>query len=229
MGNNRHECRVYDIGTIEYTRTLQLQNSLVSARLAHEIPDVILLLQHPSVLTIGTSGSEENIIVSKDILGGEGIPLLHVDRGGDITFHGPGQLVGYLIFDLKTQGGDIHQYVRDLEEVIILGLSEFSIRAHRVPQYPGVWVGNEKICPIGIRVSRWVTKHGFALNVSTDLKYFTYINPCGITNKGVTSMTKLLGHDIALGDVTSCILKYSAQVFDIDIRRGYVKELNRYL
>jgi len=222
-------CQAYDLGTIEYTKALQLQNRLVSARLARKIPDVILILQHPSVLTIGTSGSEENIIASRDVLDSEGISIIHVDRGGDITYHGPGQLVGYFIFDLKAWGGDIHQYVRNLEEVIMLGLGEFSIEGNRNPQHPGVWVNNEKICAVGIQVSHWVTKHGFALNVNTDLRYFTYISPCGITDKRVTSMTRLLGCDIALGDVMSCLLEHSTRVFDIDIRQESAKELDRYL
>lgn len=205
-----------------------MQNNLVSARLAGEIPDVILFLQHPSVLTIGVSGSEESVIASRDLLAGEGIAIFHVDRGGGITYHGAGQLVGYLIFDLKTKGKGIHQYVRHLEEVIIRTLHVFSIPAYHDSQYPGVWVGEDKICALGIRVTHWVTKHGFALNVNTDLRYFTYITPCGITDRQVTSMSRLLGHDIALEDVTSCILEQCAQVFNINIRQESAEELNSY-
>lgn len=221
-------CRAYDLGTVEYDKALQLQNNLVSARVAGEIPDVILLLQHPSVLTIGVSGSEENIIASKDLLDREGISISHIDRGGGITYHGPGQLVGYLIFDLKTKEKGIHQYVRNLEAVTIRTLDAFSIPAYHDSQYPGVWVGQEKICALGIRVRRWVTKHGFALNVNTDLKYFTYIIPCGITDRRVTSMSQHLGQDIALEDVTSCILEQCAQVFNINIRQESIEELNSY-
>ena len=221
-------CRAYDLGLVEYEKALQLQDNLVSARLAGEIPDVILLLQHPSVLTIGVSGSEENIIASRDLLAGEGIPVFHTDRGGGITYHGPGQLVGYLISDLKTKGKGIHQYVRHLEEVIIRTMDVFSIPASHDSQYPGVWVGQDKICALGIRVTHWVTKHGFALNVNTDLRHFTYITPCGITDRQVTSMSRLLGHDIALEDVTSCILEQCSQVFDINIRQESTEELNSY-
>ena len=216
------------MGLVEYEKALQLQNNLVSARLAGEIPDVILFLQHPPVLTIGVSGSEENVTASKDLLADEGIAILHIDRGGDITYHGPGQLVGYPIFDLKSKGKGIHQYVRNLEEVIIRTLDVFSIPASHDSQYPGVWVGQDKICALGIRVTHWVTKHGFALNVNTDLRYFTYITPCGITDRQVTSMSRLLGHDIALEDVTSCILEQCSQVFDINIRQESTVELNSY-
>ena len=221
-------CRAYDLGPVEYEKALQLQNNLVSDRLAGEIPDVILFLQHPSVLTIGVSGSEESVIASRDLLAGEGIAIFHVDRGGGITYHGPGQLVGDLIFDLKTKGKGIHQYVRQLEEVIIRTLDVFSIPAYHDSQYPGVWVGQDKICALGIRVTHWVTKHGFALNVNTDLRYFTYITPCGITDRQVTSMSRLLGHDIALEDVTACMLEQCAQVFNIDVRQESAEELNSY-
>ena len=221
-------CRAYDLGLVEYEKALKLQNNLVSARLAGEIPDVILLLQHPPVLTIGVSGSEENIVASRDLLAGEGVAILHVDRGGGITYHGPGQLVGYPIFDLKTKGKGIQQYVRHLEEVIIRTLDVFSIPANHDSQYPGVWVGQDKICALGIRVTHWVTKHGFALNVNTDLKYFDYITPCGITNRHVTSVSQLLGYDIALEDVTSCIFELCAQVFNMNIRQESTEELNSY-
>jgi len=222
-------CRAYDLGVVEYEESLRLQNNLVAARIAGEIPDVILFLRHPSVFTIGASGSEANIIASRDLLDSEGVSVLHIDRGGDITYHGPGQLVGYFIVDLKTRGRGIHQYVRNLEEIVIRTLDAFSLPSFRDPQYPGVWVGQDKICALGVRVSRWVTKHGFALNVNTDLKYFNYIIPCGITDRRVTSISRLLGQDIALEDVTSCMLEQCAHVFNFDIRPGSVEELNRFL
>ncbi len=222
-------CRAYDLGVVEYGESLRLQDELVTARIADEVPDVTLFLQHPPVFTIGASGSDENIVTSRDWLDSEGISVIYIDRGGDITYHGPGQLVGYLIFDLKTKGKGIHQYVRNLEEVVIRTLDAFSIPSYRNPQYPGVWVGQDKICALGIRVSRWVTKHGFALNVNTDLKYFNCIIPCGIAGRRVTSMSQLLGRDIALEEVTSCMLEQCAQVFNTDIRQGSVEELNRFL
>ncbi len=221
-------CRTYDLGIVEYDKSLQLQNNLVSARLAGEIPDIILLLQHFSVLTIGLSGKEDDIIVPRNLLDDEGVSTFRTDRGGGVTYHGPGQLTGYLIFDLKTKGKDIHQFVRNLEEVIIRTLDAFSIPAYVDPQYPGVWVGQDKICALGIRVTRWVTKHGFALNVNTDPRHFSFIIPCGITDRQVTSMSQLLGHDIALENVTSCILEQCAEVFNIDINQESAKELDSY-
>ena len=221
-------CQTYNLGTVEYDESLQLQNNLVSARIAGEIPDTMLFLQHFPVLTIGVSGKEEDIIVPGDLLDDEDIAVFRTDRGGGVTYHGPGQLVGYLIFDLQTKGKDIHRFVRNLEEVIIRTLDAFSIPAYVDPQYPGVWVGQDKICALGIRVTRWVTKHGFALNVNTDPRHFSFIIPCGITDRQVTSMSQLLGHDIALEDVTSCILEQCAEVFNIDIKQESVKELDSY-
>jgi len=226
--SNTTLCRTYDLGIADYYKSLQLQNNLVSARIAGEVSDIILLLQHSPVLTIGVSGKEEDIIVSRDLLDNEGVSIFHTDRGGGITYHGPGQLTGYLIFDLKTRGKNIHQFVHNLEEVIIRTLDAFSIPAYVDPQYPGVWVGQDKICALGIRVTRWVTKHGFALNVNTDLRYFNFIIPCGITDRQVTSMSQLLGHDVALEDVTSRILEQCAEVFNIGIKQESVEELNGY-
>jgi len=221
-------CQAYNLGIIEYEKARQLQNNLVSARIAGDIPDIALLLQHPPVLTIGASGNEQNILTSRDRLASEGISVIATDRGGDVTYHGPGQLVGYLIFDLKTKGKGLHQYVRHLEEVIIRTLNYFSITAHRDPQYPGVWVGHAKIGALGIRVSRWVTKHGFALNVNTDPKHFACITPCGIADRQVTSMAQLLGHEIALEAVASCLCEQCARVFHINISQKPAEELIGY-
>jgi lipoate-protein ligase B len=221
-------CRTYDLGTIKYEKALQLQNKLFSARIAGEIPDTILFLQHPSVLTIGASGNEKNIIVPRDLLARDGISICRIDRGGDITYHGPGQLVVYPIIDLRAKGIGPTQYVRYLEEVVIRALDSFYIKANRDPEYPGIWAGLDKICALGIRLIRWVTMHGFALNVSTDLKYFSYINPCGIVGRQVTSMSKLLGHDIALETVIHCITEQWAQIFNAKVREASARELYRY-
>lgn len=220
-------CQAYDLGLIEYNRAIQLQGQLVKARCASEIPDTILFLQHPPVLTMGASGGEENIVVTKDVLVNGGVAIVHTDRGGNITHHGPGQLVGYPIFDLNTKGKDFHQYVRNLEEVIIRTLRDYSIAAHRDRKNPGVWVGEEKICALGIRVTRWVTKHGFALNINNELKYFSYIHPCGLTN-GVTSMSRLLGHEVRIEDVMLCIIKHCSQVFNMAIELKSPKHLGEY-
>lgn len=221
-------CRAYDLGLVEYEKALQLQNNLVSARLGGEIPDTVLILQHPSVLTIGVSGNEKNVIAPRDLLASEGIAVLHVDRGGDITYHGPGQLVGYPIVNLRAKGIGPTQYVRYLEEVIIRTLDAFSIKANRDSEYPGVWVGLDKICALGIRLTWWVTMHGFALNVNNDLKYFTYINPCGITDRQVTSMSRLMGHEIALETVIPCMIEQWGHVFNTEIRQGSVEEIHRH-
>jgi len=211
-------CRAYYLDVIDYGEALQLQERLVKARLAGDIPDTILFLEHPPVLTMGTSASEDNIIIQRDVLANEGVTIVSSDRGGCITAHEPGQLIGYPILNLKAKGRDLHQYIRNLEEVIIRTLCDYSIPAHRDPNHPGVWVGEEKICAIGIRVSRWVTKHGFALNINNDLKYFSCVHPCGITDKGVTSMSRLLGHEANVGNVMLRIIEHCSQVFNLKIQ-----------
>jgi len=221
-------CRVYDLGVVEFEKALQLQDYLTLARCAGDIPDTIILLQHPSVFTLGKSGREEDIVVPRSSLDIEGITILQTDRGGGVTYHGPGQLVLYLIFNLKAKGIGIHQYVHNLEEVVIRTLDDFYIQSCRDSRYPGVWVRSEKICALGVRVSRWCTKHGLALNVNADLRYFDYIVPCGILGKGVTSMSKVLGYDVAIEDVASHVLEHSAQIFDLTIRQKSGEQLDDY-
>jgi lipoate-protein ligase B len=205
---------------VDFAEASQLQSELIEQRVAGKIHDVILFLQHPPVITIGAFGGEQNVIISQDVLKREGISIAHTDRGGDITYHGPGQLVGYLILDLKARGRDVHQYVHDLEEVVIRTLGDYSINAHRDPDYPGIWVGQEKICALGIRVVHWVTKHGFALNVNNDLKPFSYINPCGIVDRGVTSMRQLLGQELEIRDVTNSMIRHFSAVFGINVHEA---------
>jgi lipoyl(octanoyl) transferase len=211
-------CQACYLGVIEYAEALRLQERLVAARIAGDIPDTILFLQHPPVITMGISAREENIIASKESLKNEGIAVVCTDRGGDITVHEPGQLVCYPVFDLKTKARDLHLYVRNLEEAVIRTLSEFSIAAHRESRYPGVWVGDEKICAIGIHVEQWVTKHGFALNVNNDLRCFSFVHPCGITDKRVTSMSRLLGHKLHMENVMLRLIENCSQVFRSDIK-----------
>jgi len=210
-------CRVFNLDTVDFAEASHLQSELIELRLAGRIPDVILFLQHPPVLTIGAFGGEQNVIISQDVLKREGISIAHTDRGGDITYHGPGQLVGYPILDLKARGRDVHQYVHDLEEVVIRTLGDYSISGHRDPDYPGIWVGQEKICAMGIRVAHWVTKHGFALNINNDLTPFSYINPCGITGRGVTSMKQLLGRELEIDDVTNGIIRRFSAIFGMKV------------
>jgi lipoate-protein ligase B len=181
LARKSRDCCAFNLGKVDFAEAARLQTELVEQRVAGKNPDVILFLQHPPVITIGAFGGEQNITVPRHVLEKKGISVTHTDRGGDVTYHSPGQLVVYCILDLKTRVGDLHQYVHNLEEVVIRTLDDYSIEAHRDPDYPGVWVGQEKICALGIRVVHWVTKHGFALNISNDLTPFSYINPCGIT------------------------------------------------
>jgi lipoyl(octanoyl) transferase len=175
----------------------------------------LLLLEHPSVITLGakTRHNRSNVLETPDALAAKGVALFETGRGGDVTFHGPGQLVGYPILDLKPDRCDVHRYVRDLEEVLIRSVGEFGIDAARIDGLTGIWVGDEKLAAIGVRISRWVTSHGFALNVSTDLSQFGLIIPCGIADKGVTSMERLLGRPVSMDEVVETVVRQFQRVF----------------
>jgi lipoate-protein ligase B len=179
-----------------------------------QISDTLLLLEHPPTITVGKSGKLENVLVTPEQLARQGISLFFTDRGGDVTYHGPGQLVAYPIIDLRNRGKDIHRYVRDLEEVIIRTLSDFSITGQRDTAYVGVWVGAEKIAAIGISIKRWITMHGFALNVRTNLEHFSLINPCGILDRKVTSLSKVLSQDVKMEAVIERVIYHFSEVFD---------------
>ncbi len=213
-------CLVYDLGLVDYHKGLLLQEKLLSSRKSGAISDVLLLLQHPSVFTMGRSGIGRNIIVPEETLVKEGIPVFHANRGGDITYHGPGQLVGYPILNLRENGLTVHQYVWNLEEIVIRALADFGIGGQRVSGRRGVWVGEEKVCALGLRISGEVSMHGFALNVNTNLKYFTYIIPCGITGVSITSVSKLLGHEIEIGEIQESLLRHFSQVFKLTLEYG---------
>jgi len=220
-------CLVYDLGLVDYHKGLLLQESLLNSRKCGAISDVLLLLQHPSVFTMGRSGIVENIIVPEETLVREGIPVFHANRGGDITYHGPGQLVGYPILNLREDGLTVHQYVWDLEEIVIRTLADFGIGGQRISGRRGVWVGRQKICALGLRISREVSMHGFALNVNTNLKYFTYIIPCGITGVSITSASKLLGHEVEIGEIQENLLRHFSQVFRLTLEYG--ERLDKWL
>lgn len=213
-------CLVYDLGLVDYREGLLLQEKLLNSRKSGAIADVLLLLQHPSVFTIGCSGVVENIIVPRETLVKEDIPVFHTNRGGDVTYHGPGQLVGYPILNLREEGLTAHQYIWNLEEVVIRTLADFGIGGQRVSRRRGVWVGEEKVCALGLRVSGEVSMHGFALNVNTNLKYFTYIIPCGITGMSITSVSKLLGREVEIGEVQVNLLRHFSQVFKLNLENG---------
>ena len=203
------------LGTISYADGLEIQKGLVEQRKAGAIPDQLLLLQHPPVITLGVKSRNDrsHIVASPDLLASEGVEVFETGRGGDVTYHGPGQLVGYPIIDLKPDRCDVHQYVRDLEEVMILMAAAFGVEAGRIPGLTGAWVGNEKLAAIGVRIARWVTSHGFAFNVNTARNHFDLIVPCGITDKGVTSLNKLIGRQIPMEEVEEVAAESFQQVF----------------
>ena len=203
------------LGTVPYAEGVELQAELVRRRRAGEIPDTLLLLEHPHVITLGSGAHEENILYSAEERAERGIELYKSGRGGDVTYHGPGQLVGYPILDLKPDRCDLHTYLRDLEEALIGALGELGLEApHRKPGLTGVWVGDEKLAAIGVRVSSgWITSHGFALNVSTDLGFFGSIVPCGIRDHGVGSVESALGCAVAWDAVEAAVVRHLARVF----------------
>ena len=213
-------CYVYQLGQVAYREAYRLQTDLLSRRINGDIGDTLLLLEHPPTITVGKSGRVENILVSPAELAEKGIPLFFVDRGGDVTYHGPGQLVGYPIIDLKNRGKDLHQYVHNLEEAVIRTLGDFGIRGGRDRSHRGVWVKQREIAAIGLRVSKWVTVHGFALNIDADLAPFSLINPCGFSDRGATSMAEVLGREIAMTAVTERLMARVAEVFQGRLETG---------
>jgi len=220
-----HTCVVYRLGLIDYGEAYELQKRLHCKRVAGSISDTILLLEHPPTLTIGRSGSLENVLVSKQQLTQEGIALISIERGGDVTYHGPGQLVGYPIMDLSCRERDIPLYVRNIEEVLIRTLQDFLIHAERDKSHAGVWVNNEEIAAIGLSIQKWVTMHGFALNICPNLEHFSYIHPCGLPNRRATSMAEILGHGLVMDTVIDQLLAHVSTVFDITIQTGSATEL----
>ncbi len=207
---------------VDYAAAYDIQKRVWSETLAGEGPDALLALVHPPTYTIGKSGRIENLLLSREELERRGLTLFFTDRGGDITYHGPGQLVVYPIIDLRRRGKDVHRYINDLEEAIIRTLGDFSVAAHRDERHVGVWVGAEtssadKIAAIGVRVSRWVTMHGLALNVDPVMEHFSFINPCGIVDRGVTSLAQLLSREVSLEEVTERLVAHFAEVFDSEI------------
>ncbi|HET7218153.1 MAG TPA: lipoyl(octanoyl) transferase LipB [Vicinamibacterales bacterium] len=203
------------LGLVPYDEALDLQTQLVEERKAQRIPDQLLLLQHPPVITLGVKarGDRAHVLADDAALAQEGVALVETGRGGDVTYHGPGQLVGYPILDLNPDRRDVHRYVRDLEDVMIRIAGAFGISAGRVPGLTGAWVGDEKIAAIGVRIARWVTSHGFAFNVATDLRHFGWIVPCGIADRGVTSLERLLGRTVEMEDVENAAVAAFAGVF----------------
>jgi lipoyl(octanoyl) transferase len=207
------------LGTVSYGAALQLQRALVERRRAGEIPDHLLLLQHPPVITLGVKGDggRSNIVATPQRLAELGIEVSETGRGGDVTYHGPGQLVGYPIVDLRPDRCDVHRYVRDLEEVMIRVCADYGLSAGRIAGLTGAWMGAEKIGAIGVRISRWITSHGFAFNVNTNLEHFGLIVPCGIADRGVTSLEKAARRQIAIDEVEGRFVAHFADVFDREV------------
>ena len=224
---------LYDLGLAPYRPVWDLQ-SAIQKRLIDEkrarrdqklykpgngSKDVLLFVEHPHVYTLGKSGDSAHRLKGLQELNEIDAEYIEIDRGGDITYHGPGQIVGYPILDLDRYFTDIHKYLRKLEEVIIRTCAEFGIEAGRIEGLTGVWAGDEKVCAMGIRCSRWVTMHGFALNVNTDLSYFNHIVPCGISNKEVTSLQQLLGRKVDARNVKKHLLKYFSDIFEVKVQK----------
>ena len=206
------------LGIVGYGPALDLQQRLVVERQRDLIPDQLLLLEHPPVITCGVRADPGNVLASPAVLRRRGVEIHDARRGGDVTYHGPGQLVGYPIVLLKPDRCDVHRYVRDLEEVLIRAVAEFGVRATRIAGLTGVWVGNDKLAAIGVRLSRWVTSHGFALNVTTRLDDFALIRACGLADRGVTSLRQLVGGEVSNAAVGDCVAKRFAEVFGRRIR-----------
>jgi lipoyl(octanoyl) transferase len=203
------------LGRVSYADGLALQQQLVEERRQGGIPDQLLLLEHPPVLTFGVKvrNDHRHVLATPERLAELGVELHETGRGGDVTYHGPVQVVGYPIVDIRPDRCDVHAYVRDLEEVMIRAARTFGVEAGRVPGLTGIWVGNEKLAAIGVRISRWITSHGFAFNVNTDLSYFNLIIPCGITDRGVTSLEKLVGRSVPMAEVEDALEAAFLDVF----------------
>jgi lipoate-protein ligase B len=224
---NLHPCRAFRLGVMDYEGALRLQNRLAEARREEKIGDVLLLLQHPPVITMGKSGKIQNVLAPQT-LQEKKIKVIFTDRGGDVTYHGPGQLVVYPILSLRPYGLSVPGYVWNLEEMGIRLLASYGIPAGRIEKLRGVWVGNEKIAALGVHLSNWVSKHGLALNVNTDLDPFDLINPCG-TGRRVTSMAKILGRELPMEEIESLMLQSFGEVFSVRLNSEPLKGLEPYL
>lgn len=216
MNKEKRKLVYCDLGLIDYKDAWDLQKSIHQLRVENKIDDVLLLLEHPHTYTLGKTADKENLVCDKKYLDENKISVYDIDRGGDITYHGPGQIVGYPIISLTNWQQDTHKYLRAIEEVIIKVCAEYYLQGNRVDKYTGVWIDDRKICAIGIKVSRWITMHGFAFNINTDLKLFNGIIPCGITDKDVTSLNRELKKEIPLNEVKEKIIHHFNMLFNYD-------------
>ena len=216
---------IIDLGLLDYQKALDLQHQFWSKRVEEELPDVLLILEHPHVITLGRRGNRSHLIASSEALEGMKIPVFHVERGGDVTYHGPGQIVAYPILNLKEYGYRVVRYVDQLEEIVLRVLKDFGIEARRDPLNRGVWVGEEKIASVGVAIKRRVSLHGIALNYETDLKYFDLINACGLKEKKTTSMAKILGKSIPRKSLIERLCLNFREVFKGEWEEKEVQEL----
>jgi len=215
------KCKVLNLGLVNYEKAYYLQKRLHKFRREGRIDDVLILLEHEPVVTIGRRGKKDNILVSEEFLQSKGIRVFEIDRGGDVTLHCPGQLVGYPILDLKFHGENIHRYLRNLEEVIIRSLKVYGVDGQRIENHTGVWVGEKKIASIGIGIKGWVTFHGFSLNINSDLSYFSLIRPCGFESRAVTSMSEILGSPVEPKDFHYQLIEHFGEVFNLQMEEDY--------
>jgi lipoate-protein ligase B len=206
---------IFDLGLTDYEECYVLQKELVAKRRSGQIGDSLIIAEHNEVFTIGRTGDEENVLVPGDILTSSGLKVLRVDRGGDITFHGPGQLIAYPIIDLKFAGKDLHSYLRDLEDVAMRFLNDYSVHGERIDKKTGVWVQDKKIASVGVGASNWVTFHGLSVNVNCDLEFFSMINPCGMPDIEITSLERIKGQKIDLDEAKRRILAHLKEVFSL--------------
>jgi lipoate-protein ligase B len=216
---------IIDLGLIDYGEALDLQRQFWSRRVGGELPDLLLLLEHPHVITLGRRGNRSHLIVSPEVLEAMKIPIFHIERGGDITYHGPGQMVVYPILNLKEYGYRFIRYIDQLEEVILCVLKDFGIGGRRDPLNRGVWVNSDKIASIGVAIKRWVSFHGFSLNYDPDLKYFDLMNPCGLVGKKMTTMARILGTRISRERLAERIIFYFKEVFKKEWERKDLEEI----
>ncbi len=216
---------ILNLGLMDYAKAWDLQHDLWSKRVEGALPDLLLLLEHPHVITLGRRGNRSHLIVSPEALEAMKIPIFHVERGGDITYHGPGQMMVYPVLDLKDYGYRIIRYVDQLEEVILHVLKDFKIEGRRDPSNRGVWVDRDKIASIGVAIKRWVSFHGFSLNYETDLKYFDLINPCGLVEQKMTTMAKILGAEVSREELAERICFHFGDVFKRNWDKKDLKEL----
>lgn len=218
IGAQRHTIQVIQAGRIEYLAAWEYQRALVRQRSAGEIGDTLVLLEHPHTYTLGRSTKDGHLLIGPDELAAQGVALVESDRGGDITYHGPGQVVGYPILKLSQHGGDLLRYLRMLEETLIVALASYGVTAGRIAGLTGVWVGEEKIAAIGVKLTAsGITQHGFALNVATDLRFFQQIIPCGIADKGVTSLEREIGTAPPHAEVEQRVALAFGEVFGVEM------------